>query len=303
MAVALGVLVTVGCYVPRAAASLEGGQPNFHLPTMGGLQLWADVAWADGWRVQRHVWTRHHRLLDPSNVRRAWGGESHCTFLLEFFAAQQGSRARELVILVHGLGRTRYSLRAMREALEEQGHRVVSLSYPSTRASLDEHASGLGHLLDSLHDVDRVSFVTHSLGGRVVLRLLDRGGDWMSRIELGGVVQIAPPNRGSQLAVRAVDIPLLGWVFGPSLHEVALPDSRAPSGSRFGVLAGVRGTPCGWNSLLHGDDDGVVALSETRLDGPHEHRTVRGMHTFLMNDPSVLDATARFLAEGTFGPE
>ena len=55
--------------------------PNLPTPTFGGLHLWADVRWQDGWRIQKHVWTGHHRLLDPSGVRRAWGGPVSYTHL------------------------------------------------------------------------------------------------------------------------------------------------------------------------------------------------------------------------------
>jgi len=305
---ALVLSALVGCAVQGRGASTAGGLPNLVAPTFGGAQLWADVAWSEGWRVQRHVWTRHHRLLDACNVRRGWGGESYCLSLLDANRRIEEDTERRdgahLVVLLHGLGRTRYSLRALHRELEQQGYRVLSLSYPSTRASLDEHAESVGRVLDRLRGVERVSFVTHSLGGRVVRRVLERDDAWMQRIEPGRVVQIAPPNGGSWLAAQLLDVPLVEYVLGPSLLEVAQACTLPPpDGVEFGVLAGTRGTPSGWNPLLFEDDDGVVALSETCLEFPHEHMVVRGFHTVLMNDEEVLGATSRFLAAGTFEPE
>ena len=47
---------------PSAGASFA--PPNLPLPTLGGMQFWGDVTHRAGWRVQRHVVTGHHRLLD-----------------------------------------------------------------------------------------------------------------------------------------------------------------------------------------------------------------------------------------------
>jgi len=295
IALALTVTLAAGCHLVSPGDPARGGLPNLSAPTFGGLQLWADVAWSDDWRVQRHVWSGHHRLLDPDDIRRAWGSEAYCVSLLPV------EEEKHLVILLHGLGRTRFSFEELEERLEADGYRVASLAYPSTRAPLDQHAASVEHVLDRLVEVDRVSFVTHSLGGRVVLRLLEREGEWMDRIDLGRVVQIAPPNRGSRLAAQFARVPMVTCLLGPSFLQVSLPSTEEPpSYLQLGVIAGVRGAPGGWNPLLPEDDDGVVALSETRPDFPHDHLQVTGFHTFLMAHDEVLAATSRFLEQGRF---
>jgi hypothetical protein len=40
---------------------------------MGGTLFWKDVAEIKGWRMQKHIFTEHWRLLDPKNMRYAWG--------------------------------------------------------------------------------------------------------------------------------------------------------------------------------------------------------------------------------------
>ncbi|HOV73781.1 MAG TPA: alpha/beta fold hydrolase [Candidatus Hydrogenedentes bacterium] len=59
--------------IPSAAKM--GGMPNLSMPTLGGRFWWADLVVFKGWRVQRNVLTRTCRLLDPDNVRRAWGSK------------------------------------------------------------------------------------------------------------------------------------------------------------------------------------------------------------------------------------
>lgn len=64
------------------SAQARAENPNAALPTLGGTQLWADEHLRGGWRIQRHVWTGHYRLLDSNNVRHAWGSYADCLIRL-----------------------------------------------------------------------------------------------------------------------------------------------------------------------------------------------------------------------------
>jgi pimeloyl-ACP methyl ester carboxylesterase len=263
---------------------------NIDMPTMGGRQLWSDIAWSDGWRVQQHVWTGHCRLLDAEETRREWGSEGSC------YKALPRGRAERLVILLHGLGRTRFSMEALRQKLEADGHRVASLSYSSTRASIDEHAQQVERVLNRLEGVEQVSFVTHSLGGRVALRLLEREGAWMDQIEVEHLVQIAPPNGGSSLARQLAGVPFVQSLMGPSFLDVRYPAMERPPGEiAVGVIAGHFGSPHGWNPLLAAGNDGVVTLAETRPKFAHEFLQLEVAHTFIMESDEALAAVCAFL--------
>jgi hypothetical protein len=48
--------------------------PNIPFPTMGGEVFWNELASVNGWRVQQNMITQHCRVLDPNDVRVAWGG-------------------------------------------------------------------------------------------------------------------------------------------------------------------------------------------------------------------------------------
>ena len=48
--------------------------PNIPFPTMGGAVFWNDLAEFKGWRVQENQITHHCRVLDPDDIRVAWGG-------------------------------------------------------------------------------------------------------------------------------------------------------------------------------------------------------------------------------------
>ena len=284
-----------------------GTRPNLPFPTMGGKQLWADRHWYAGWRVQQHVWTGHARLLDRSNVRRAWGSLEACEAALQEArdAGELQLQSQRIAVLVHGLGRSRSSMSKMRKALSEQGWEVLDMGYPSTRRSLEEHAEQLGGLLDRLAEdgIERVDFVTHSLGGIVVRAALARDDAWQQQLEVGRLVMLAPPSQGSALAQALKDFLPFRFVLGEVGPQLSLDEAdKVPAPScRFAVVAAQRGDGGGWNPLLKGKDDGVVRVEETKLAGMEDFLLVRGLHTFVMDKAEVVEAVIRYLESGDFG--
>lgn len=55
---------------------LIGDMPNIATKTMGGEVFWNTLASSNGWRLQKNKLTSHCRIIDPSDVRRAWGSET-----------------------------------------------------------------------------------------------------------------------------------------------------------------------------------------------------------------------------------
>lgn len=283
------------------------GKVNLPLPTAGGLQLWADEFVRSGWRIQQNLLTGHHRLLDDRDVRRSWGSFEACRVVFEEERLKRGLRlaSQHLVVLVHGLGRTRKSFSLMQKALEGSGYEVIAVGYPSTRRSIEAHAAQLGRVLSRFEGATTVSFVTHSLGGIVVRRLLAgaTGQAWRKSMKVHRLVMLGPPNQGSVVAKALLDsgaFKLLTGEVGKGLRPEAVAKIPAPS-CPFGIIAGGTGTKQGLNPLIPGDNDGLVTVANTRLDGASDFLLVRAYHTFLMNDAAVIQATKRFLETGKFG--
>jgi len=65
--------------------------PNVKAPTLGGAVWWADLVVVDGWRVQKNVLLKNCRLLDPLNVRRAWGSQAAMLRAFEALVKQHGT--------------------------------------------------------------------------------------------------------------------------------------------------------------------------------------------------------------------
>lgn len=276
-----------------------------NLPTLGGKQLWADVFLHAGWRVQQNVVTGHHRLLDPNDVRRAVGSFEHCMRDARVLAGDAAPHSPHLVLMLHGIGRSKDAWRPMQEALRAAGYEAHGVNYPSTRRSLQDHAQQVEQILDRAEGVEQLSIVAHSMGGIVTRVLLDRPGAWKRRIDVHRVVMIGTPNRGSSLAsLLAQHVPGASTVGGPAFDQLHVdPEALPPMRGRFGLIAGGRGDPRGYNPLLEGDDDSYVTVEETRLPGAEAELVVpQGVHSVLMMQPRVIRATLHYLQQGAFPP-
>ena len=150
-----------------------------------------------------------------------------------------------------------------------------------------------------------MSFVTHSMGGLVVRELLSRENPWQGSAELGRLVMLGPPNRGSAVAEALEDVPIYRLLTGEAGRDLTprqlrdLPDPPCP----FAIIAGGTGTRRGLNPGLPGDNDGLVLVENTRLDSPHTFLRIPVWHTLLMQDPRAMDATLRFLRTAPLAPD
>lgn len=221
-----------------------------------------------------------------------------------------GSRAKrepavsgDYVVLLHGLGRTRLSMAIPRQRLRSAGFEAVSVPYPSRRKSIPE----LGRLVaaelnETLRDRRRkVHFLTHSLGGIVLRSLLsEERPTWC----LGSVVMLAPPNQGSSLADRFAENLLFRVTTGPAGRQLGagpdgIPGRLGPADYEVGIIAGNKaGSP--WAFLMTGESDGTLTLDETALEGMTDFLVVPRGHTFIMNDPEVIDQAIHFFRNGRF---
>jgi pimeloyl-ACP methyl ester carboxylesterase len=287
---------------------------NLQLPTLGGMQFWADELLFLDWRIQRNVLTDHCRLLDGSDQRHAWGSFEQCRAALEAIKRERHlppMRGRA-VILLHGLGGSRVFMKSMENYLREQGKmQVFSVGYASTQGSVEDHARTLGRVIDRLDGIEEIDFVAHSLGNIIVRHYLQdvkSKGKVESRKSRTGpkfrrMVMIGPPNHGSTLAMMISEAKLLQGVGGKSAAELGrnwnhLQGKLATPDFEFAVIAGGKADGRGYNVLMPGDNDGLVAVDDARLVGARDWTVTPVMHAFLPHDPRVQKMTLRFLKHG-----
>ena len=288
------------------------GYPNWKTKTLGGKQFWTDVRYVGGWRIQQNSETGHCRLLSPDSTRHASGNHLHCKQKLDKLVAEGKARPvkGKVVIVLHGLIRTKSSMQPMANFLQKEGDfTAINLQYASTRNKVSEHAKALKGVIDGLgRNVTEINFVGHSLGNLVVRRYLDdttdsqsgRQGD--SRIRR--MVMIGPPNQGSRFARVLKSSVAFRTIFGVSGVELSrawekLEPTLAIPTFEFGIIAGGQETEKGFsNVILEGKDDFTVSVSETKLAGAHDFVVKPLFHSTMMHQPEVLEATLCFLQNG-----
>lgn len=214
----------------------------------------------------------------------------------------ENARNGEWVILLHGIFRGPRSMAKIEKSLGERGYRVINFGYPSTRESIEDIAELLNLEVQKLPpESGRIHFVTHSLGGIVVRYYLAH----YRCPNVGRVVMIAPPNRGSTLASYLGRWMPYRWVFGKAGQQVAgAPDSYPlllpPPRAEFGVIAGGLGNEVGINPFIPGDNDGTVKVEETKLPGMKDFILLKGQHSTLLSQRAVAENVLAFLSEGNF---
>ncbi len=305
----LTILVTGRCVIDAeelpAPSDLKQklSQVSAPMKTLGGRQLWGDVHFFQGWTIQQNVITGHYRLLDPRDVRHAWGSFDSCRKKLDDIRGERKlpPMQGEAVVLLHGIFRSSKAMSRVQERLEKDGYLVVPFDYPSTRVDIATSARMLGRVVDSLEGVEKISFVTHSMGGLVVRSWLGQGGDDRARC----LVMMGTPNKGAEVADLLKEWHLYRLILGPAGQQLVadqsgviaqLPVPEIP----FSVIAGGKGTADGYNPLIPGDDDGLVAVSSAFLEGADDSLALPVLHSFLPFNSAIVDAVSRYLKTGSF---
>lgn len=201
--------------------------------------------------------------------------------------------SNEVVVTVHGLLAGSGSMRCLGEAASEIGFSVADWSYPSMRGSIIQHAAGLSRMLTDLAKSDlvqRVHFVTHSMGGIVARAAIVQSrleSKWASKC--GRIVMLAPPNAGSRLT-RIPLGPFASWF--PQLRELSeSPDSfvqRLPALRRMHV------------GVIAAQHDIVVAPESTHLQGELEHAIVTASHQQVTRHPDAIEMAMEFVQSSRF---
>lgn len=304
-------LLTSGGGAGEKSPSAEKTEPmdpkikrTLAMKTLGGLQMWADVAAFHDWRIQKFTGREdHYRLLDGEDFRHCSGTREECEAKLKELREQlelppmQG----EAVILIHGIVRSSKSFGKLRSQLKEAGYTPIGFDYPSTRVSIEESAEYLHSLIGSLKGVQKIHFVVHSMGGILVRQYFAKHADErVTRLVMMGV-----PNRGAELADWLQSNLIYKLVYGPAGRQLisgenGLIAKLPPPKCEFAVIAGGRGDDRGFNPLLPGDDDGTVTIESARLPGAADFLRVDCLHSFLMFDDQAMAATVRFLKQGAF---
>ena len=191
------------------------------------------------------------------------------------------------VLLVHGMGRTPVSMWRLSRSLRRAGLRTEMFAYATAWQRVDQIVRRLQERLTRLAR-DEYVVIGHSLGG-LLLRAAIAGLPHDIRAPRR-IVMLGTPNRSPRLARRfehAWWYRLMNGDAGDLLARedrlASIPATTVPCT----IIAGTRGISGRWSPFGNEANDGLVAVSETDLDGAEELITVPARHPFIMNDRRV----------------
>ncbi len=192
------------------------------------------------------------------------------------------------VVLIHGWISHPIIMKPLEWRLQHEGFATRNWGYPSLRGNIEEHAAAFADLLHSINEAaieQPFHIVTHSMGSIVTRWVLHQH----QYKNLGRIVMLCPPNRGSHMARRVSSL-LRG-----SLRTLDQISDR--SDSFVNQLPTSIGHEVG---IVIARGDRVIQEDATRLDDVQEYAAVPGMHNAVLFKRSVVELCVRFLRTGKF---
>jgi len=196
------------------------------------------------------------------------------------------------VVLIPGLWMPAAVMAVLASRLRRAGYTTRRFAYRGR----DPFEANVDRLARSV-DGRTVHFVGHSLGGVLIFDFLCRHPELAS----GHVVLLGAPVRGCFAGRRLGSVAIGRWMLGGSAPRWIECDASWRRREPLGVIAGSR--PLGLGralGALPGENDGVVRVDETSVEGMREQVVVRQGHSWLPVSRRVAGLVQRFLADGRF---
>ena len=211
-------------------------------------------------------------------------------------------QSSEYVILLHGLARSNRSFTKLALVLNENGYHTINCNYPSRKYSVDRLAEcAIRDALSHCPEGSKINFVTHSMGGILVRQYLSA-----KVIEnLGRVVMLGPPNKGSQVVDSLRYVPGFKLFNGPAGVQLgteadSVPNKLGSADFDVGIIAGTRSINLILSTMLPKPDDGKVSVENTKLNGMRDHICLPVTHPFMMKNNMVINQILYYLNHGQF---
>lgn len=206
------------------------------------------------------------------------------------------------VVILHGIARSNKHMQKLATYLQKDGFDVINLSYPSTTHKIEDLTEIINKEISQRTPEDkRIHFIGYSMGGLMVRALIHK----YNYKNLGKVVQLAPPNQGSELADFVKNFWPYKKIFGPAGQQLITDQSAVKHifgevNYELGIIAGNATIDPISSAIIPGENDGKVAVERTKLEGMKDHIVVSASHTFFPFNKEVQKQTLYFLKNGNF---
>jgi dienelactone hydrolase len=208
---------------------------------------------------------------------------------------------KEIVVLLHGLGRSNTSMWLLAHRLEDAGYYVRRVEYSSLDQTPDEILKKVRSQINQCcqKHTQSVHFVGHSLGGLMVRAYLQN-----NKVDkLGRVVLLGTPNKGTEAADHFSNSWLMD-ILGPTDKALGTDDKSFPKSLKapyypVGVIAGEIKSKFN-DPVIPGKDDGLVSVEATKIDAMTDFIILETGHSMMRYDKEVADQTIEFIKNGMF---
>jgi hypothetical protein len=190
----------------------------------------------------------------------------------------------------------------MAKALETAGYLTINVNYFSTQYQVEKLAEEvITKALAACSKEAKINFVTHSMGGILVRQFLSNN----LIKNMGRVVMLGPPNKGSQVVVKLVNIPGFKLINGPASIQLgttkqSVPNSLSPVDFELGIIAGTRSINPLLSLIIPKPNDGKVSVDSSKVAGMIDHIELPVTHSFMMTNEAVIAQVTYFLRHGLF---
>lgn len=227
-----------------------------------------------------------------------------CNLLLVSNTAQSSELIDngDYVVILHGIARSSKHMQNLANCLQKDGFDVINLDYPSTTHTIEELTEIVNNKISKRATENKpIHFVGYSMGGLMVRALLHK----YNYPNLGKVVQLAPPNQGSEVADFVKNFWPYRKMYGPAGQQLITDQSAVKHlfgeiSYELGIIAGNASIDPISSMIIPGANDGKVAVEKTKLSVMKDHIVVRATHTFFPSSRIVQKQTLHFLKHGQF---
>jgi pimeloyl-ACP methyl ester carboxylesterase len=201
------------------------------------------------------------------------------------------------LLLIHGMGRTAFSMRRLARQLRRPGQPVNVVAYMAAFETFDRIVNRVRQQLAALSARGTYAVIGHSLGGLLArAALAGASGSFALPAHL---IMLGSPNQPPRLAGRYRRLWPYRWINGECGQLLAQPGffaSLPPLLVPYTIIAGTGERHGRWAAFGADQNDGVVAVSETLVSPTDQPLTFPVRHTFMMNDPRVRRAIVEVIA-------
>ena len=214
-----------------------------------------------------HICIAEEKLKQLIFVFCLFGLLGHSTSFATDTSDETGLDAVEVVVLLHGLGRSNTAMWWLAGRLEDAGFEVHRVGYSSIKTTPAEMITAVTEQINNCCGAEprSVHFVGHSLGGLLIRAYLQ---SYRPPV-LGNTVLIGTPNGGTDIADYFKEHDFIEY-FLPTATQLgtdpeSLPNRLPPPDYPVGIIAGVVDSELG-EHFFPGPNDGMVPVDSTRLE-------------------------------------